>query len=98
MSKFIITREWLAEALSLADRAAEVRFTGDEAKAVLRAAWKGMGYPTDRPTEVFDFVPAENPNWLKYNREHRPQDRRTDKSKPIFRVITANTDEGGSGS
>jgi hypothetical protein len=98
MSKFVITREWLAEALSLADRAAEVRFPGDEARAVLRAAWKGMGYATDRQSEVFDFVPAENPNWLKYNRERRQRDRRTGKDKPIFHVITANEDKDGNNS
>ena len=89
MSKFCITREWLSSCQSYADMADEITFEGDEARALLGAAWKGMGYAPDTPTEVFDFVLASNPNWLKYYRK-RASTAATTKTRPDLRVVVAN--------
>src|SRR5687767_2785317 len=68
VSRFVLTRQWLSEALIYSDTAVQVTLRGDEMRAVLRAAWKGMGY-ADPPIEVFHHAPGENPDWLRYHRE-----------------------------
>jgi hypothetical protein len=92
MSKFIMTREWLVETMAYAEQAAEVTYRGDVARALLRAAWKGMGYAPHSPTDVFDFVPAAtNPNWLRYHRARKPEN--TKRAKPDLRVVADNVED-----
>ena len=84
MSKFQITREWLAEQLTVAGAASQVTMPGDEMRAILRAAWKGMGY-AGPPAEVFEFVPAQNPNWIRFFEDQ--DKKRTDATRRSLRVV-----------
>jgi hypothetical protein len=91
VTRFVIPREWLSNCLTYADSASEVTFGGDEARALLQAAWKGMRYAPDSRSKVFDFVPADNPNWLRYRREGKPEG--TKKAKPDLRVVADNVED-----
>ena len=91
MDKFRITMGWLAEKMTMAEGASQVTLPGEEMRAILRAAWVGMGYPPSAANEVFDFVPAKNPNWLRYHRERKPEG--TERAKPNLRVVADNAED-----
>jgi hypothetical protein len=57
-------------------------------RAVLRAAWKGMGY-ADPPIDVFHHAPGENPDWLRY-RKRGDTERHAEVAPAKFRVVPTN--------
>jgi hypothetical protein len=94
VSRFVLTRQWLSEALVYSDTAAQVTLRGDEMRAVLRAAWQGMGY-ADPPIEVIHHAPGENPTWPRYHPERSGTERHAEVAPTRFRVVPTKDNKQG---
>ena len=88
MGKFQITYEWLRELLEMVEDAASVEMPGEQMRAVIRAAWKGMGYAPELPPEVFQYVPSANPNWLRYHKRRQAYEEHAKKARSKIRLVT----------
>jgi hypothetical protein len=91
MGKFLITRDWLAAALIHVDVAAQPTFSREEIRAILCAAWKGMGY-LDSSKNILEFVPRENPNGCSYQSAKGSTQQQANEARSRFRIVTANDD------
>ena len=88
MSEFLITRDWLAAALIHVDVAEQPAFSREQIRAILCAAWRGMGYPDSSP-DTLELMPRGNPNQHSYQRDRGSTQQQATEARSRFRVVTA---------